>query len=113
MKENIKRYIRIVKRYIDNQKHKKSALTALKNIENDTNYKLSTGQKEEIKKYAENHFGSKKYAYWLYVYTAYNQEFKKGWIPDNYYGQIVIPKINNHLASLSGVKTLTNKLIPE
>lgn len=55
--------------------------------------------------------GSKKYAPWLYVYTAFNQEFKEGWIPDNYYGKVVVPKTNNHLGSLANVKTLTNKLI--
>lgn len=91
--------------------HKKKAMFALNNIEKDTNYSLSLKEKSYIKNYAKERFGSTKYAYWLYVYTAFNQEFKEGWIPDNYFGLVVAPAINNGLGKLANVKTMTNRLI--
>jgi len=59
-----------------------------------------------IDDYALEILGSKMYAPWLYVYTAYNQEFKEGWIPDNYFGYIVAPIVNKGLGSLAATKTL-------
>lgn len=64
-----------------------------------------------IKDYASEVFGSSVYAYWLYVYTAYNQKFVEGWIPDNYFGHIVVPVINKEIRQLAAKKTLSRKII--
>lgn len=92
-------------------RHKTEAIKALKAIEQDTNYTLSKKDKTSIKDYAKEVLGSSVYAYWLYVYTANNQGFVEGWIPDNYYGYIVVPKINKGIGDISSIKTLSKKII--
>jgi hypothetical protein len=88
---------------------KKSALNTLKSIESvkgKTNSKLIKQSDE----YAKEILGWKGYAPWLYAYSALNGEFKEGWIPDNYYGAIVIPKLKGKYGKISGYKSLTKIL---
>ncbi|ACB86095.1 sugar-transfer associated ATP-grasp domain-containing protein [Natranaerobius thermophilus] len=94
-----------------NRKHKKRALKALKCIEKDTGFKLSKKQKSQIREYAREVLGSNMYAPWLYVYTAYRENFLEGWIPDNYFGYIVAPKINKQIGRIANIKTLSKKII--
>src|SRR5699024_955319 len=80
-------------------------------IEKDTNYKLSNKMRSTIVAYALEILGYKMYAPRLYVYTAYNHEFKEGWIHDNYFGYIVAPKVNKGLGTLAATKTLSKKVL--
>lgn len=109
MNKKAKKILKNIKKIRYDYVHKKEALKALKNIEDDTKYTLSAKDKSYIKEYAKETFGSTVYAYWLYVYTAYNQKFKEGWIPDNYFGNVVIPKINKGIGHISNMKTLSKK----
>lgn len=86
------------------------ALDALKTIESE---KGKTDKKllKKCDEYAQQDLGWKGYAPWLYVYSAINRSFKKGWIPDNYYGKIVVPNINGQYKDLSELKSLSNELI--
>jgi len=61
--------------------------------------------------YAEDVFGWIGYAKWLKVYTAIQGEFKEGWIPDNYYGKHVVPKINRSYGRISGMRPLASQLV--
>ncbi len=45
------------------------------------------------------------------TFTAYQQEFKEGWIPDNYFGRVVCPKINGDFRNLSNLKTLSRRIL--
>lgn len=54
--------------------------------------------------------GSKQFAPWLYVYSAINEDFKEGWIPDNYYGRIVVPKLKGNYGKIANYNSLTSKL---
>ncbi len=62
--------------------------------------------------YASDVFGSAVYAPWLRVYTAFNGTFREGWIPDNYYGSVVVPNMKGSYGKLSGLKS-TSRLIFE
>jgi hypothetical protein len=56
--------------------------------------------------YAAEVLGWRGYAPWLKLYTVVAGEFREGWIPDNYYSQVVIPRINGayrHAAQLRQV----------
>lgn len=57
--------------------------------------------------YARDVFGSGVYAPWLRVYTAFNGTFKEGWIPDNYYGSVVVPSMKGSYGKLSALKPLS------
>ena len=111
MKSQIKKQLDKYKEKRYNIRHGKEALKILDVIEKDTNYKLSNKMRSTIDDYALEILGSKMYAPWLYVYTAYNQEFKEGWIPDNYFGYIVAPKVNKGLGTLAATKTLSKKVL--
>lgn len=57
--------------------------------------------------YSQDHFGAAQYAPWLRVYTALAGEFREGWIPDNYYGLVVVPRIKGGYAKIGDLKGLT------
>jgi len=89
--------------------HKKTALKILKSIESvkgKTDKKLIKLSDE----YATDVLGWKVYAPYLYVYSAINQEFKEGWIPDNYYGRIVVPKLQGNYGTIADYNALTSRL---
>lgn len=91
------------------QGHKRNVGRTLKKIEaqkGKTDPKLINISNE----YALDVFGAKKYAYWLYVYSAISEEFKEGWIPDNYYGAIVVPKLKGDYGEISNLNGITNNL---
>ncbi|MGM1057006.1 MAG: sugar-transfer associated ATP-grasp domain-containing protein [Bacteroidota bacterium] len=89
--------------------HKNAARNVLSNIEAEkgkTNPKLLKMADD----YAINVLGWKGYAPWLYVYSAITDSFKEGWIPDNYYGSVVVPSIKGDHGEVSDLKTLTKKI---
>lgn len=57
--------------------------------------------------YAREVFGNLLYAPWLRVYTAVSRTFKEGWIPDNYYGSVVVPNMKGRYGKISGLKTIS------
>jgi len=60
--------------------------------------------------YAKEVLGSKWYASWLYVYFAVNNCFREGWIPDNYFGWVVLPVINGRYGKTSALRPLAKHL---
>src|SRR5699024_522802 len=99
------------KKYRYNQLLNSRDLKLLKGMEEEYKYKLSSKMKKHIDEYAKEVFGSVAYAPSLYVYTVYNQEFKEGWIPDNYFGYVVAPKANKGLGHVANMKTMSKKII--
>lgn len=110
VKENIiKKAIRIAR----NKKlsyHERSAYRAgliLKGIETERG-PLSKQLIGECNDYAINILGDKKYAPWLYTYSAIAGQFKQGWMPENFYGSQVVPRINGHYGDCSFLKPLNS-----
>ncbi|SOE50467.1 Sugar-transfer associated ATP-grasp [Caballeronia arationis] len=60
--------------------------------------------------YACDVFGDMCYAPWLRVYAAFSQTFKEGWIPDNYYGWVVVPKMKGMYGKIAQLKPLSGLL---
>lgn len=56
--------------------------------------------------YASDVFGNRHFAAWLYVYSAIAGCFKEGWVPDNYYGSVVVPKLKGVYGKVSCLKSL-------
>lgn len=109
MKKEVKRIAKDFGDRAYHARHKKQARKVLKSIES---VKGKT-DKRLIKlsdEYAKDIFGSKAYAPWLYVYSAVNQSFKEGWIPDNYYGRIVVPKLKGDYGKIAKYNSLVNRL---
>jgi hypothetical protein len=68
--------------------------------------KTSRAELDRADAYAREVLGHACYAPWLYVYTAVAGRFKEGWIPDNYYGRIVVPKLKGAYGVASSLKGL-------
>jgi hypothetical protein len=60
--------------------------------------------------YARDVLGSIRYSYWLKAYTVFSETFKEGWIPDNYYGKVVIPAWQGNYGRASYYKALSGRL---
>lgn len=60
--------------------------------------------------YSRDVFGHRHFAAWLYVYSAVAGQFREGWIPDNYYGSIVVPKLKGDYAVLARLKSLNHTI---
>jgi len=109
-KENIvKKAVRIaLKRQLPyHEAHAYQASKFLKTVESER----GTLPKQVIREcgdYAIDILGDKKYAPWLYVYSAVAGRFKEGWIPANFYEPQVIPNINGHYGACANLKPLNS-----
>lgn len=85
--------------------HRSQALRILGTLEQ---YQGKTRQ-ADLKRadaYAREVLGHERYAPWLYVYSAVAGRFKEGWIPDNYYGHVVVPRLKGAYGVASSLKSL-------
>jgi Sugar-transfer associated ATP-grasp len=60
--------------------------------------------------YAKSVLGSIKYSPWLKAYTVLSGTFKEGWIPDNYYGKVVAPRLGGDYGEISNCKSISRRL---
>jgi hypothetical protein len=91
--------------------HKKEAMKAVRVIETCNSQELTPALKKIADEYSRDIFGSRRYAPWLYVYSLVNGQFKEGWIPDNFFGKIVCPRVNKELVAVTGFKTFSNVVL--
>lgn len=89
--------------------HREEALSALKVLE-PHHGKLSRATIQQCDDYAKEILGSKIYAPWLYFYSSFAGTFKEGWIPENYFGRVVCPKIKNNYRAIAQMKGLNKPL---
>ena len=76
---------------------------------------LGAGQRsrmlfKQCDEYAADVLGSRRYAYWLKAYAVFSGTFREGWIPDNYYGKVVIPRWQGDYGAASYNKALSSRL---
>ncbi|MFI8604787.1 sugar-transfer associated ATP-grasp domain-containing protein [Cellulophaga baltica] len=88
------------------------AQKTLKNLEKEKG-KFPITLKKQSDAYAREILGWKGFSPWLYVYSHFSEAFKEGWIPDNFYGKVVIPKIQGDYGKISYLKPITHKLFEE
>ena len=61
--------------------------------------------------YAIDVFGDNAFTPWLLAYTAISGHFKEGWIPDNFYGERVVPVIQGPYGRISLLKSMSPALL--
>lgn len=71
---------------------------------------LSQQVVKQCDEYAVDVLGHGHFAAWLYVYSAIAGRFKEGWIPDNYYGSVVVPKLKGDYGKVSNLKPLNSAI---
>jgi len=88
--------------------HRQQANIRLAAIEA-TQGKTDPAQIRFAQDYAADVLGSKIYAPWLVAYTAFTGTFKEGWIPDNYFGRVVTPRLNGAHGQLPSHKSTSHQ----
>jgi len=107
-----KNVIKKAKVFAYHKEQNKTALRILKTIEKEKGA-LHPNDKSMCTEYAIDVFGHKKYAPWLYAYCAHAKKFKEGWIPDNYYGEVVVPSFNGPYGKISNRNAVINTLLSD
>jgi hypothetical protein len=75
---------------------------------NEAQGKLSQERINECDEYAVGVLGGRQFTPWLYVYSAISGTFRFGWIPDNFYRSVVVPRLKGQYgeaAALNGFQT--------
>ena len=93
------------------RRHKATALKAIAQIASNGGGTPTPQQRRTAQDYAVEVLGSPVYAPWLLVYTLIRGEFREGWIPANFFGRQVVPRLNKHLGEATNIKTLTNLIL--
>jgi hypothetical protein len=107
VKSTLKNWVRSAVAYRDDKVHKRKAQQALEVIEKHNSSKLTPALRTLADDYAHEVLGGREYAPWLYVYAAVSGTFKEGWIPDNYFGKFIVPRVNSGLGPMTEVKSFT------
>ncbi|MGC4099337.1 MAG: sugar-transfer associated ATP-grasp domain-containing protein [Nitrospira sp.] len=83
----------------------REAKEILKSVES---YKGKMGDRDKklCDDYAREILGHKHFTHWLYVYTAVSGTFKEGWIPENYYGSVVVPQLQGRYGRVADLRGL-------
>jgi len=89
--------------------HRAKAASALRQLDPDARL-LTPKLRRQADDYAQTILGSRTFAPWLYVYSVIHHKFREGWIPDNYYGNVVAPNINKCVIDISPSKTMSQKI---
>jgi hypothetical protein len=101
-----KQVARAGRSHIFHRRHNNAAADALQALEK-VKGKLRPEVAARCLEYAVDVLGHKKYAPWLYVYAAVSGEFKEGWIPDNFYGECVVPAVQGNYGRVSGLRAIS------
>lgn len=66
---------------------------------------------KQVKEYSKAEFGSPAYWPWLAYYSEIREDFKEGWVPDDYYRFELMPKLNPRpISMVSTVKSFDHHL---
>lgn len=90
-------------------RHAEQATLILKQL-NSIGKQLRPADVKLCEEYATEVFRGKRFTPWLLVYCAVSGAFKEGWIPDNYYGEKVIPVIKGQHGKVSTLKSMSQIL---
>lgn len=103
----VRKSIKKAARYKFDKHHESQARTIFKALEK-KHGKTDPVNLRLADTYAQEVLGNARYAPWLRVYTAFTGTFKEGWIPDNYYGTVVVPRMKGLYGDISSLKSLSN-----
>ncbi len=93
------------------RKFRDEALAAVRTMELFNGRKLTDALKRRSDAYAQEVLGDVGYAPWFYVYATMQGEFREGWLPDDFYHTVVVPKLTKGLAPITNVKSLSRILL--
>ncbi len=98
-------------KYLDSEINEKEKRLYHSLISQDKSRITSANQEKLIKQYSMDVLGSADFIPGLRSYTSYSREFKEGWIPNNYYGRVVLPSIKGEFCFIDKLKTHSKRLL--
>lgn len=90
-----------------NVKYRKS----LVDIEKFLGKTLTPALRRQADEYAKDVLGDLEYAPSLHFYSAMQGRFREGWMPENFYHLVVVPRISFGFAEISSKKSLSNRIL--
>lgn len=102
---------RSIRRQLVHRAHRLEAEGVLERLRK-TKGVLDHAVRSKCDAYAIDVLGDRKYAPWLYVYSTMAGKFNEGWIPDNYYGTLVVEKLKGDYGRVSSLKPLNSAFFP-
>lgn len=111
-KKTAKSFYEIGRSYMFHKEQNNEARRMLKLIESERG-KLSNKNYKLCNEYALDIFKNKKYTPWLHTYCAWNNEFKEGWIPDNYYCEYIVIDLKGDYGKICDRGALISNIIED
>lgn len=106
MQDVVKRALRSGFAFKYDVQDRKRALKVLSVVERQS-AAVAPAVRRQAEQYAASVLGSKRFTPWLLVYAAMAGEFRDGWLPDNFYGRVVVPNLNHALRYVADLKSFT------
>jgi hypothetical protein len=90
--------------------HKREARQLIGSMTSLAGARQSRALFQQCDEYAADVLGSRKYSPWLKAYSVFSGAFKEGWVPDNYYGAVVVPRLKGNYGEISNYKAVSRRL---
>jgi hypothetical protein len=100
---------RNVRHYVETWHRARSIYNGV--LQNEGIRPLSSKERRRIINYSRSRFGSIAYSPWLIIYTLYRGEFIEGWIPANFFGNVVMPTGNGGYRNIEHARTLLRRIL--
>jgi hypothetical protein len=97
--------------YYYHSRHKDQALQLIGSMTSLAGRQQSPALFKQCDEYARDVLGSRKYSPWLKAYAVFSATFREGWIPDNYYGKVVVPRLSGDYGEISTYKSISSRLL--
>lgn len=112
MRTVAKKLLRSVVPHPGQRKHARDAARAYAGIIANAGVSpLTAATRRTIRDYAVAVLGSRHFTPWLEVYSVYRGQFLEGWIPDDFFEQHVLPKVNADYRNFGIAKTLSRRIL--
>jgi hypothetical protein len=102
--------VRAVDNYRYHSSHAREAQRLIAAMKSSADGPHSRALFKQCDEYARDVLGSRRYSPWLKAYAAFSGTFKEGWIPDNYYGKVVVPRLAGGYGEVSNFKPVSKLL---
>jgi hypothetical protein len=110
----IKRYLKKAhgkyRKYSYYRYYKQEAYDLIKAMSRASNTPDTSAMFKKCDEYAHDVLGSLEYSPWLKAYSVLAGTFKEGWIPDNYYGEIVVPYLKGDYGRMSFCNAISGRI---
>jgi hypothetical protein len=106
----LKKSATIAENYYYHSEHRHQARQLIESMTSLAGGRQSPALFKQCDEYAKDVLGSIRYAPWLKAYSVFSGTFKEGWIPDNYYGKVVVPKLGGNYGDISDYKSISRRL---